>query len=253
MRDHFRMKQALHMLPEAYSGTTQGYQSLKYCNYRGESLGQIDTTSEKISYWRIFWKSFMSASLICCCVGCDWHGSNRAWQSNWFFWTQSVGPVENISLASDYLYSGNYRTKKKKIQSGFTTVLSSHWLLVPAEALLVFETYHRVVLVFFLFFFVISLFLPCVPNLLTCLLPHLLLLLFFSCLNDLSPLCLSSFPFLALTLTTGPPAAVAVVSAMSVTLRPAGVGGRLAFVAVQERGHDDQNGPQEEHTVDERR
>lgn len=114
MRDHLRMKQALNMLPEAYSGTSQGYQSLKYCNYRDESLGQIDTTSEKIRYWRIFWKSFMSASLICCCVGCDWHGSNRDWQSNWFFWTQSVGPVENISLASDYLYSENYRTKENK-------------------------------------------------------------------------------------------------------------------------------------------
>lgn len=39
------------------------------------------------------------------------------------------------------------------------------------------------------------------------------------------------------------------MSAASV-LRPAGVGGRLAFVAVQESGHNDQNGPQEEHAVD---
>lgn len=38
------------------------------------------------------------------------------------------------------------------------------------------------------------------------------------------------------------------VSTVSV-LCPAGVGGRLAFVAVQESGHDDQNGPQEEHAV----
>lgn len=48
--------------------------------------------------------------------------------------------------------------------------------------------------------------------------------------------------------STGPPAAAA-VSAASV-LRPAGVGGRLAFVAIQESGHDDQKGPQEEHAVD---
>lgn len=51
--------------------------------------------------------------------------------------------------------------------------------------------------------------------------------------------------------STGPPTA-AVVSAVSV-LRPAGVGGCLAFVAVQESGHDDQNGPQEEHPVDDSR
>lgn len=50
--------------------------------------------------------------------------------------------------------------------------------------------------------------------------------------------------------STGPPTAAAdVVSAVSV-LRPAGVGGRLAFVAVQESGRNDQNGPQEEHAVD---
>lgn len=49
--------------------------------------------------------------------------------------------------------------------------------------------------------------------------------------------------------STGPPtAAAAVVSAVSV-LRPAGVGGRLAFIAIQESGHDDQNGPQEEDAV----
>lgn len=47
---------------------------------------------------------------------------------------------------------------------------------------------------------------------------------------------------------TRPPTA-AVVSAVSV-LRPAGIGGRLAFVAVQKSGHDDQNGPEEEHTVE---
>lgn len=50
--------------------------------------------------------------------------------------------------------------------------------------------------------------------------------------------------------STGPPTA-AVVSAVSV-LRPAGVGGWLAFVAVQESGRDDQNGPQEEHAADEK-
>lgn len=73
---------------------------------------------------------------------------------------------------------------------------------------------------------------------------------------------IKTFPLLSLQLSvllspprldasTGPPTA-AVVSAVSV-LRPAGVGGRLAFVAVQESGHDDQNGPQEEHAVDDSR
>lgn len=58
----------------------------------------------------------------------------------------------------------------------------------------------------------------------------------------LSPPCLDA--------RTGPPtAAAAVVSAVSV-LRPAGVGGRLAFVAVKESGRDDHNGPQEEDAVE---
>lgn len=58
----------------------------------------------------------------------------------------------------------------------------------------------------------------------------------------LSPPCLDA--------STGPPTAA--VSAVSV-LRPAGVGGWLPFVAVQESGRDDQNGPQEEHAVDDSR
>lgn len=55
-----------------------------------------------------------------------------------------------------------------------------------------------------------------------------------------------------LTASTGPPTAAVVVSAVTV-LCPAGVGGRLAFVAIQESSHNDQNGPQEEHAVGESR
>lgn len=117
------------------------------------------------------------------------------------------------------------------------------------------ETHHSVVLAFR--------FNPLTPssvhNLLTSSLPLLRHVSFFFVITiydkDLSPsfppaLC-PPFPPQRLDASTGPPAA-AVVSAARV-LCPAGVGGRLPFVAVQESGRDDQNGPQEENAVEDSR
>ena len=142
-----------------------------------------------------------------------------------------------------YLYRGRYRNKAKHTSC---SPLFSLVTVRSAEALLVCETPHSVVLAFFFFYLLFPLFLSSVPSLLTSSLPSPPITIirpfpFFSS-------SLSSFQLHVLMLPTGPPTA-AVVSAVSV-LRPAGVGGWLAFVAVQESGRDDQDGPQEEHAVD---
>lgn len=67
-------------------------------------------------------------------------------------------------------------------------------------------------------------------------------------------LLLSVFLSSRLAASTGPPAAAVSPPPLPPSvLRPAGVGGRPAFVAVEESGRDDQNGPHEEHAVDDSR
>lgn len=153
--------------------------------------------------------------------------------------------------SQDPLYSGNYRNKEKR------TILFRHSFLFSLVTLLQLRHFWCVRPITALcLLFVFS---PSCRPFPTCLPPLLLLCSVSSqyTIKTFAPLFFFFFQLSVLFSTpcldasTGPPTA-AVVSAVSV-LCPAGVGGWLAFVAVEESGCDDQNSPHEEHTVDDSR
>lgn len=111
------------------------------------------------------------------------------WQWHWLAVTQVPNLHNQLVLSrishqiwrvgsQDYLYSGNYRRKKKHAIL-FRHSFFCHWLPFSAEALWVCEIHHSFVLAFPFFFFLITfcppLLLSSVPNLLTSSLPTPLL------------------------------------------------------------------------------
>lgn len=206
----------------------------------------MNATSKKIWFRRSFRNSCLSASETFYCTGVsDVAVTVTGSQTAATGWKQSVGPVENISPDLEVWQPGF-----------FSTAILINSFLLSLVTVLSWGTFgvwdpSQHCAFFLLFVFNLPIFRSQSAYLLL-----LCLLLFVITIynKDLSPsfppALLSCFYPPRLDASTGPPTA-AVVSAVSV-LRPAGVGGRLAFVAVQESGRDDQNGPQEKHPVDDR-